>query len=142
MPLRDWTIFRPKSSDRHALGRYTQNMGKHILLYGKSVLIAGLASSLATIPDLEIIRSENLDFSELTIPDLILVDLCDAETAHALPKLCALPGVPLVGIDPTASTMTVLSGESHSAQSAQELMAFLSEVMQQNPKPSPTSKVT
>ena len=117
-------------------------MGKRILLYGKSVLIAGLASSLGELADLEIIRGENLDFTELTPPDLILADLCDAETVRALPSLCALNGAPLVGINPATSTMTVLSGKSHSAQSVQELMEFLSDVMQQNPKPLPTDKAT
>lgn len=115
-------------------------MGKCILLYGKSVLIAGLASSLEKIPDIEIIRGENLDFCEQTTPDLILADLCDAETVRALPSLCAFEGAPLVGINPATSTMTVLSGKSHSAQSVQELMSFLSDVMQHNHKPLPINK--
>jgi hypothetical protein len=114
-------------------------MGKRILLYGKSVLIVGLASIFSKIPDLEILRGDNLDFREQDTPDLILVDLCDAETARTLPRLCAISGVPLVGIDITANTMTVLSGKSQSAQSAHELMTVLSDVIQQNPKPLPTS---
>jgi hypothetical protein len=133
-----WTILRPLASDSLSQGHYTCSMGKRILLYGKSVLVAGLASSLGQIPDLEIITGENLEFTEQTTPDLILVDLCDSETVHTLPMLCSHSEMPLVGINPTTSTMTVISGVSHSAQSMQELMEFLSEVMQQNSKPLPT----
>jgi hypothetical protein len=108
-------------------------MGKRILLYGKSVMIAGLASSLERTADVEITRGEDLNIIELNIPDLILVDLCEVETARALPRLCSFSGVTLVGIDPTNSTMTVLSGKSQAAQSMQELMEFLSDLIKKNP---------
>ncbi len=116
---------------------YYATMGKTILLYGKSVFIAGLASILEKSPDLKIIKGENLDFSEATYPNLILADLCDVETIRALSKLFALHA-PLVGIEPSASVVTVLSGESHSAQSVQELMAALMEIIQRSASVLPT----
>lgn len=96
-------------------------MAKRVLLYGKSVLITGLASALAQEPDLEILRGESLELVNSAIPDLILADFCDAETVRALPRLCTLPGVSLVGVDSFSSTITLLSGLSQPAQTLHEL---------------------
>ena len=94
-------------------------------MVGKSVLITGLASALANESDLETLRGDSLELTDLTAPDFILVDLGDAETASLLPQLCALPGVALVGLDGPSSTVTLLSGQSLAAPTLQELKAAL-----------------
>jgi hypothetical protein len=96
-------------------------MVNRVLLYGKSVLITGLASALAHDSNLEILQGESLELTDFTGIDLILVDLGDAETVRALPRLCALPGVSLVGMDVSSSTLTLLSGHSQPTQTLEEL---------------------
>ncbi|MFZ5880489.1 MAG: hypothetical protein ACOY0R_14055 [Chloroflexota bacterium] len=100
-------------------------MAKRVLLYGKSVLIAGLASALAQEPDLDILRGESLESTDFTAVDLILADLGDAEAVRALPRLCTQPGVSLVGVDSPSSTLTLLSGSSQPAQTLHELALAL-----------------
>lgn len=100
-------------------------MAKRVLLYGKSVLIAGLASALAQEPDLDILRGESLESTDFTAVDLILADLGDAEAVRALPCLCTQPGVSLVGVDSPSSTITLLSGSSQPTPTLHELALAL-----------------
>lgn len=109
--------------------------GKKVLLYGNSILIAGLASKLQEMPGLAVERWQDEDSAGLErlknspVPDLIIADLRDAKTSQALSTLCALPGVTLVGLDALTNTLTTLTSQSQPARSMQEVLELLKEAM-------------
>jgi hypothetical protein len=101
---------------------------KKVLLYGNSILMAGLAASLQTLPQLDVIQMDN--HAPIVVEQaqpLVFMDLRDTSSIHALPALCALPGVTLVGMDSVTGTFSVLTGESHPARSVQEVLDWLQE---------------
>jgi len=99
---------------------------KKVLLYGNSILMAGLAASLQTLPQLEVIQMDSHGPVKIEhAQPLIFMDLRDIGSIHALPELCALPGVTLVGMDSITGTFSVLTGESHPAKSVQQMLDWL-----------------
>ncbi|MBI5964576.1 MAG: hypothetical protein HY863_13945 [Chloroflexi bacterium] len=102
---------------------------KKILLYGNSILIAGLASKLGQVEGLEVTQMEEGDLGNPLDVNMIAVDLRDAKTSQALPVLCAVPGVLLVGMDAITNTLTVLTSQSHTAQSMQDVLEVLKKAM-------------
>jgi len=94
-------------------------MKKHLLLYGNSIFMAGLADSL--IGRFDISRETWQVFSP---PDAILIDLCEAASADALAELCGR-GAPVIGIHPGEGRVTVFSGHAHAIHSLTELLEFL-----------------
>jgi hypothetical protein len=108
---------------------------KKILLYGNSILIAGLASKLKDVPGLVVQRWQDENAAGLErlknseAPDLIVADLRDGKTSQALSTLCALPGITLVGMDALTNTITTLTGQSHPAHSMQDVLELLKEAM-------------
>jgi hypothetical protein len=109
--------------------------GKTVLLYGNSILIAGLASKLQDVPGLVVEQWQDEDSADLerlknsATPDLIVADLRDAKTSQALSTLCSLPGVTLVGLDALTNTLTTLTGQSQPARSIQEVLDLLKEAL-------------
>lgn len=108
---------------------------KKVLLYGNSILMAGLAAKLEAAPGLLVRRWQNDDPTGLEqikgedIPDLLVADLRDARTSESLSALCALPGVTLVGMDAITGTLTSLTSRSHPAHSMQEVLELLKEAL-------------
>lgn len=102
---------------------------RKILLYGNSILIAGLASKLGQVDGLEVTQMEDEVLGDLTGLAVIVVDLRDGKTSQALPRLCAAPGVLLVGLDSITNTLTVLTGQSQPVQSMQDVLNVLKEAM-------------
>jgi hypothetical protein len=100
-------------------------MAIRILVYGKSVFIAGIAHILAGDPNLDLRFGNGSNLvDDLPAVDIILADLCEAETLRVLPQLSAKQGSTLVGIDPATSTTTMISGKSQALNSMRELMSF------------------
>ena len=102
---------------------------RKILLYGNSILIAGLASKLGEAEGLEVTQMEDGDLCNLSCVDVIVVDLRDVKTPVALPRLCAVPNVALVGLDALTNTVTVLTDQPASAGPMQNLLDLLKEAM-------------
>lgn len=107
---------------------YTGNMPTRILLIGKSVFIAGLEASLKNLPELNISRCEQIREEALVASDLILADLAEEKDLRDLIRMTSEAERTLVGIDPASGQATVLSGQSASTTSMQELMTFLQKV--------------
>jgi hypothetical protein len=103
-------------------------MTTRILLLGKSVFIAGLEASLTGLPDLAVARREQLEADDLPKTDLVLTDLSENKDLRDLIRLSGEAERTLVGIDPATGKATVLSGQSASMASMQELMEFLQKV--------------
>ncbi|MCX6082108.1 MAG: hypothetical protein NTW32_21480 [Chloroflexi bacterium] len=96
-----------------------------ILLYGNSILIEGLASKLKLKDGWAVKRTEHGEVRDVSSVDYIVVDLCDLTTAQALPMLSALPRIILIGMDPIADTLTVLTGRTRPLGSAQIVLNAL-----------------
>ena len=102
---------------------------KKILLYGNSILIAGLTSKLGQVEGLEVTQMVEGELGDISNMNMIVVDLREGKTSQALPILCATPGVLLVGMDAITNTLTVLTGQSHPAHSMQDVLDVLKEAM-------------
>ena len=103
---------------------------KKILLYGNSILIAGLTSKLEQVAGLEVeFAKEDGDLGDLSGLDMIVVDLRDSKTSQVLPRLCTAPGILLVGMDAITNTLTVLTSQSHPAHSMQDVLEALKKAM-------------
>jgi hypothetical protein len=102
---------------------------KKVLLFGNSILIAGLASKLGEVEGLEVTQMEKEDPGDLSNMNMVVVDLRDGKTSQALPKLCAAPGILLVGMDAITNTLTVLTSQSHPTHSMQDVLDVLKEAM-------------
>jgi hypothetical protein len=102
---------------------------KKILLYGNSILIAGLTSKLEKVEGLEVTLAEDGELGDLSGLDMIVIDLRDSKTSQALPRLCTTPGIHLVGMDAITNTLTVLTGQSHPAHSMQDVLDTLKKAM-------------
>jgi hypothetical protein len=108
---------------------------KKVLLYGNSILIAGLAAKLQNAPGLAIQRWQEEGPSGLErlkngeIPDLVVADLRDAHTSQSLSALCALPGVTLIGMDALTNTLTSFTSQSRPAHSMEDVLELLEKAM-------------
>jgi hypothetical protein len=96
-----------------------------ILLYGNSILIESLTSKLHKLEGWEVKRTKGGELEDLDNVDFIVADLCDGTTAEALPMLCALPGIKLIGVDAIANSLTVLTGRAHPLSATQEVLDAL-----------------
>lgn len=100
-----------------------------VLLYGSSLLIAGMAVSLRDRPDLRVMWVETTSadgacqFAELR-PDAIVVDRTDGSSTD-LPDLAHLletyPGTLIVGLDLTSREVTLLSSHQQSVSRIEDL---------------------
>ncbi|MEK6754123.1 MAG: hypothetical protein AABZ00_17830 [Chloroflexota bacterium] len=96
-----------------------------IMLYGNSILMETLTSKLHKIEDWEVTQIAGGEIRDIGYVDFIVTDLCDAATSTALPMLCGLPGVVLIGVDAIANTLTVLTGRTRPLNSTQGVMDAL-----------------
>ncbi|MBI5295732.1 MAG: hypothetical protein HY869_09670 [Chloroflexi bacterium] len=96
-----------------------------ILLYGNSILIAGLISKLAQVQDWDVSQVQDGCVGDLSGVDVIAFDVRDNNIADTLPRLRGLPGIALVGLDALTDTVTVLTGHSHPAHSMQDVLDVL-----------------
>jgi hypothetical protein len=100
-----------------------------ILLYGNSILIERLTAKLRLTDEWEVKRIANGEVKDLEDVDCIVVDLCDSATSEALPMLCRLPGVRLIGMDALANTLTVLTGRTRPLRYTRDVLAVLKEAL-------------
>ena len=96
-----------------------------ILLYGNSIAIESLASKLKQMDGWEVRHTKSGEVRDIFGLDYIVADLCDSATSQALPMLSALPGVILIGMDPIADTLTVLTGRTRPLGSTQTVLNAL-----------------
>ncbi len=105
---------------------------KRILLYGNSILIAGLMASLQGVEGLDVACADlgNLsDFQSLT-PDVVIVDLSDANAARAVAHFGARPGFLVLGVDTARSVLTVLSGSQMAVADTADLAQLVKRFVQ------------
>jgi hypothetical protein len=88
-----------------------------VLLYGQSLLLSGVAASLAECPGLHVARAATwAEASRLLapparMPDALIFDLTDARESHILPLLFKSPDLILIGLDTECNRAVLLSGQ-------------------------------
>jgi hypothetical protein len=99
---------------------------QRVLVYGDSVLLAGVQASLSAFPDLEIVSLEELPADWVAIlhelhPSVILFDLGGASPDLPL-AILRQPNLRVIGIGPDNGGTLVLSSHPAQTLSAQELL--------------------
>ena len=99
---------------------------KHILLYGDSIFIGGLAAQLRAQDDMAVSqqtpRTGPLDLGDL---DAVIVDFNAVDAADVLAILRARPDLKIVGINAPGGAVTVLSGTVYLARSLADVVGCL-----------------
>ena len=99
---------------------------KHILIYGSSIFLAGLAEQVRVLPNTRVEAHQSLTgLGDVAIFDAVLVDLNNPATADALTLLRARPDLKVIGVNQASGTLTVLAGQTYLAQSLADVMAHL-----------------
>ncbi len=100
---------------------------KKILVYGNSLWLDGLTSSLLEMQALQVMRVAPIDSQQLasaTDIDLVLMDSVVANQ-HLLVLLHTFPAAVLLIVDLTTDRLTVLQGQSFVASTMQEVVQFI-----------------
>ena len=99
---------------------------KHVLLYGSSIFLAGLAATLQADPGLDVRQQAPSDgLVDLGDLDTVIVDFGDAPPAHVLTMLRARPDLKMVGVNASDGAVTVLSGRVYMAQRLEDIVAHV-----------------
>lgn len=99
---------------------------KHILLYGDSVFLTGLASQLAALPEVEArLQSPHCGPLNLQGLDVVIIDFNAVDATAVLDILRARPDIKVVGINPDCGAVTILSGQVYLARTLTDVMACL-----------------
>ncbi len=101
-------------------------MPKHILLYGNSIPLAGLAIQLQATAGLDV-RQQPADAGPLNLSDLdaVVVDFNDTIADDILSILRARPGLKVVGINAPGSAITVISSQVYLTHTLADVMKCL-----------------
>ena len=101
---------------------------KHILIYGSSIFLAGLAERLGILRDVRIeVRQSLTDLGDLVVFDAVIVDLNSPTTADVLTLLRARPDLKMIGVNQAAGSLTVFSGRVYLAETLEDVVAHLDE---------------
>jgi DNA-binding NarL/FixJ family response regulator len=86
-----------------------------VLLYGQSLLLSGVAASLAECPGMQVARAAT--WAEAgrrlaeRVPDVLIFDLTNSNESHILPLLLKNPGLLLIGLDTESNQAVLVSGQ-------------------------------
>ncbi len=98
----------------------------HVLIYGDSIFLTGLAAELQTLPDMQAIcRSTLIDLGDLSAFDAVVVDFNDPGAADVFTLLRARPDLRLIGVNSASNAVTVLSGHVYLTKSLAEIATHL-----------------
>ncbi len=99
---------------------------KHILLYGDSIFLTGLASQLGALPEIEArLQAPRGGPLNLRGLDAVIVDFNAVDASAVLDMLRARPDLKIVGVNPSGGAVTVLSGQVYLAHTLEDVMECL-----------------
>lgn len=85
------------------------------MLYGRSLLLCGVAASLEQCPNLHIMRAaawtEASPLLAEHATDVLIFDLTGASESHILPLLLTNPGLLMIGLDAECNQAVLVSGQ-------------------------------
>lgn len=91
------------------------NASRQVLLYGGSLLLAGVAASLERSSDLCVMQAATWEevcrLLAKQSPDAIIFDLANASESHILPLLLKNPTLILIALDPECNQAVLLTGQ-------------------------------
>jgi len=86
-----------------------------VLLYGRSLLLSGVAASLRNCAGLRVTQAATWpEVSQLLarqIPDVLIFDMTNANESHILPLLFKKPAIVLIGLDPEKNRAVLVGGQ-------------------------------
>jgi hypothetical protein len=89
--------------------------GRTVLLYGRSLLLSGVAASLEQCPDLRVVQAATWEevrrLPAEVVPDAVIFDLGDAQESHILPLWFKNPALLMLGINPERNQAVLLTGQ-------------------------------
>jgi hypothetical protein len=86
-----------------------------VLLYGRSLLLSGIAASLEQCADLRVVHA--VTWEEVCrqpaefVPDAVIFDLSDAQETRILPLWFKNPALIMLGLDPECNQAVRLTGQ-------------------------------
>lgn len=99
---------------------------RRILLYGNSLLLAGLAAQVRKLPGVQARACSGLaDLGDLADFDTVLVDLNDDAAADLPALLRARPDLQVIGVNAATSALTMLCGRVYLAATIDDVLAHL-----------------
>lgn len=102
-----------------------------VLLYGRSLLLSGVAAGLAEHPQLRVKRAATwADARRLLaeqMPDVVIFDLTSTCEGHILPLLLENPGLMMVGLDTERNQAVLISGQSARSLTLAQIAAIAEE---------------
>ena len=100
-----------------------------VLLYGQSLLLSGVAASLAESPGLQVARATTWAAAGRLLagqaPEVLIFDLTNVSESQILPLLFANPGLLLIGMDPECNQAMLVSGQPIRAYTTQDLVQLI-----------------
>ncbi len=95
------------------------------MVYGQSLLLAGMAASLAECPGLEVTRATTWAGACRRMagqpPDVLIFDLTNACESQILPLLFKHSGLLLIGMDTESNQAVVVSGQGARSLTLQQM---------------------
>ncbi|NOZ05780.1 MAG: hypothetical protein GXP41_05435 [Chloroflexi bacterium] len=115
-----------------------------VVLVGNSLIIAGLEASLRQQPHLIVQRiqatpPEGEGFWNGIEPDVIIIDLVALSAEETLALLRDRPGLPLVGLDASDKSATLLFSHRQTTATACELVRMIQNLVKYAECPAPDS---
>jgi hypothetical protein len=100
---------------------------QHILVYGDSIVLAGLTEQMAKYPHLQVYcRSTLSDLGDLAVYDSVLVDFNEPCARDVVKLLSVRPDLRVIGLNSTLGVLTCLDGNVYLVQSLDEVVDYLS----------------
>jgi hypothetical protein len=97
-----------------------------ILVYGTSILLAGLAAQLQARPGVQVrCHSRLSELGDLAAFDTVLIDLDDAHATEVFSLWRARPDLRLVGVNSASNAVSMLSGQVYLVQTVEEVIDCL-----------------
>ena len=103
---------------------------RHILVYGVSIALVSLANQLHNRPGTNVICCNSLSaLGDLAIFSMMIIDFNDTLANDSLALLRIRPDLPVVGINTSDGTVTILSGQVFLARSLEDVITCLARIV-------------
>lgn len=109
---------------------------QRVLLYGDTLVLAGVRACLEANPRIELIALDAAQATEQDLlsirPDFIIFDTCSTWPQFCYDLIQHRPGMQLIGIDPDSNQVLVWSGQQMSELSMRDLVEVIQQQFRSN----------
>ncbi len=100
-----------------------------VLLYGRSLLLSGVAASLEQCPALRVTRVATWAQARRLIagglPDVLILDMANARDSHVLSLLLTNPALLMIGLDPDRNRAVLVSGREAQSLTVNQILEIV-----------------